>query len=229
MPSDALGAGDAAQRRARAQVWTIVVAAGSGRRFGADKLSVAVDGDRTVLDLSVEIARRAGTGVVVVLRPDDPLLRATPVAGLTFVAGGDTRSASARNGLAAVPQNADVILIHDAARPLAGVEVYHRVIDAVLDGAPAVVPVVPVVDTIRTVDGSVLDRDTLRAVQTPQGFAAAALRAAHARGGEATDDAALVADLGHEVVLVDGDLRSLKVTRPVDIAFVTALLEDPEA
>lgn len=210
-------------------MWTIVVAAGSGRRFGADKLSVALVGDRTVLDLSVETARRVGNGVVVVLRADDPLLHATPVAGLAFVAGGDSRSASARRGLAAVPDTADVILIHDAARPLADVAVYRRVIDAVLDGAAAVVPVVPVVDTIRAVDGRVVDRDELRAVQTPQGFAASALRDAHARGGEATDDAALVADLGHDVVLVEGDLRSLKVTRPVDIAFITALLEDPEA
>ena len=212
-----------------ADVWTIVVAAGSGQRFGADKLSVVIDGDRTVLDVSVETAMQASSGVVVVLRPDDPLLHATPVAGIRFVAGGSTRSESARAGLAAVPGDAQVILIHDAARPLAGLDVYERVIAAVRDGAAAVVPVVPVVDTIRATDGALVDRDTLRAVQTPQGFAAAALRDAHAAGGEATDDAALLAERGHDVVLVDGDLRSLKITRPVDIAFITALLEDPEA
>ncbi|MEM7286578.1 MAG: 2-C-methyl-D-erythritol 4-phosphate cytidylyltransferase [Actinomycetota bacterium] len=212
-----------------ADVWTIVVAAGSGRRFGADKLSVAIDGDRTVLDVSVETALQASSGVVVVLRADDPLLHAPPAEGLTFVAGGDSRSESARNGLAVVPETADVILIHDAARPLAGLDVYERVISAVRGGAAAVVPAVPVVDTIRTTEGDVVDRDRLRAVQTPQGFAAGPLREAHARGGDATDDAALVAALGHDVVVVDGDLRSLKVTRPVDIAFVRALLEDPEA
>ena len=212
-----------------ADVWTIVVAAGSGQRFGADKLSVAIDGERTVLDVSVETALDASAGVVVVLRGDDPLLHATPAQGLRFVAGGATRSESARAGLAAVPDDAAVILIHDAARPLAGVDVYARVVAAVRDGAAAVVPVVPVVDTVRKVDGALVDRDQLRAVQTPQGFAAGPLREAHAAGGEATDDAALVAALGHDVVLVDGDLRSLKITRPVDIAFITALLEDPEA
>ncbi len=212
-----------------ADVWTIVVAAGSGRRFGADKLGVAVDGDRTVLDLSVETALEASTGVVVVLRPDDPLLHATPAPGLRFVAGGDSRSASARNGLDAVPDDATVILVHDAARPLAGLDVYRRVIDAVRSGAAAVVPAVPVVDTIRSLDGEIVDRDRLRAVQTPQGFDAGALRAAYAEGGDATDDAQLVAQMGHEVVVVDGDVRSLKVTRPVDIAFVSALMEDSEA
>ncbi len=212
-----------------ADVWTIVVAAGSGRRFGADKLSVAIDGDRTVLDVSIETALEASAGVVVVVRSDDPLLFATPVSRLRFVAGGETRSASARNGIDAVPDDAAVILIHDAARPLAGLDVYQRVIEAVRSGAAAVVPAVPVVDTIRTVDGDVVDRDHLRAVQTPQGFAAGALRAAHTSGAEATDDAQLVAALGHDVVVVEGDLRSLKVTRPVDIAFVKALLEDPEA
>lgn len=205
-----------------------MVAAGSGQRFGTDKLSVVIDGDRTVLDVSVETAMQAGTGVVVVLRADDPLLHATPAPGLRFVAGGATRSESARAGLAAVPDDAGVILIHDAARPLAGLDVYERVIAAVRDGAVAAVPVVPVVDTIRTADGALVDRDTLRAVQTPQGFAAGPLREAHAAGGEATDDAALLADRGHDVVLVDGDLRSLKITRPVDIAFITALLDDPE-
>ena len=212
-----------------ADVWTIVVAAGSGRRFGADKLGVAIDGDRTVLDVSVQAALEASSGVVVVLRPDDPLLLTTPAAGLRFVAGGDSRSASARNGIDAVPADAAVILIHDAARPLAGADVYRRVIDTVRDGAAAVVPAVPVVDTIVTVDGNVVDRDLLRAVQTPQGFDAKVLRDAHASGAEATDDAQLVAALGHDVVVVEGDLRSLKVTRPVDIAFVKALLEEPQA
>ena len=206
-----------------------MVAAGSGRRFGADKLSVAIDGDETVLDRSVATALDVSAGVVVVLRADDPLLVATPAAGVTFVAGGATRAESVRRGLAAVPETATVILVHDAARPLADAAVYRRVIDAIEAGAVAAVPVVPVVDTIRTVEGELVDRDRLRAVQTPQGFRAEVLREAHATSRDATDDAALVADAGHEVVLVEGDLRSLKVTRPTDIAVIRALLEEDSA
>lgn len=207
-------------------VWTVVVAAGSGSRFGADKLNVAIDGDATVLDRSLLTATEMSAGVVVVLRADDPTLLATPTDGLAFVAGGATRAESVRNGLAAVPADAGIILVHDAARPLADAAVYRRVIAAIESGAAAAVPVVPVVDTIRTVDGDLVDRDRLRAVQTPQGFRADVLRQAHASRQEATDDAALVADAGHDVVLVEGDLRSLKVTRPTDIAVIRAYLEE---
>ena len=208
-------------------VWTIVVAAGSGRRFGADKLSVALSGDETVFDLSVAEAVHHSDGTVVVVAGDSPLLFGKPAAGVRFVAGGGSRSASARNGLAAVPDDTAIVLIHDAARPLADAGVYGRVIDAVRGGAAAVIPTIPVVDTIRAVDGGVVDRDALRAVQTPQGFLASVLREAHATQNEATDDAALVEALGHEVVLVDGDVRNLKITRPADIAMARALIDEP--
>lgn len=206
-------------------VWTIVVAAGTGSRFGADKLSVVLEGDESVLDRSVTTAADESDGVVVVVAADSPMLKLTARAGLIFVAGGPSRSASARNGLAAVPDDAEVILIHDAARPLADAALYRRVIDAVRAGAAAAIPVVPVVDTIRSVAGGVIDRDQLRAVQTPQAFAARALRQAHADAPEATDDAALVEALGHPVVLVDGDVRNLKITRPADIAMARALID----
>lgn len=208
-------------------VWTVVVAAGSGRRFGADKLSVALRGNDTVLDMSISEAMRHSDGTVVVVGAGSPMLLGTPVAGLTFVAGGSSRSASARNGLAAVPEDATIILIHDAARPLADEGVYRRVIDAVRAGAVAVIPAIAVVDTIRAVDGAVVDREALRAVQTPQGFAAHALRYAHGTQAEATDDAALVEALGHRVVLVDGDVRNLKITRSADIAMARALIDEP--
>ena len=98
-----------------------------------------------------------------------------------------------------------------------------RVIAAVLAGADAAVPVVPVVDTIRSVDGHVVDRDRLRAVQTPQGFRRAALVSAHAEAADATDDASLVEAAGGKVVLVEGDARNLKITTPLDLSIAEAL------
>ncbi len=206
-------------------VWTIVVAAGSATRFGSNKLDLALDGHVTVLDHSMTVAMAASDGVVLVTRNDDSVLQGEEPPEVRRVAGGATRSESVRNGLTAVPVDADVVMVHDAARPLAGVELYQRVMDAVCAGAEAAVPVVPVVDTIRSVDGAAVDRDTLRAVQTPQGFRAESLRAAHGQGHEATDDATLVEALGHRVVLVAGDVRNLKITRPDDIHMARALFE----
>jgi 2-C-methyl-D-erythritol 4-phosphate cytidylyltransferase len=127
-----------------------------------------------------------------------------------------------------VPDEATVVLVHDGARPLASVELYRRVIDAVAGGADVVVPVVAVVDTIRSVDGGVVDRDQLRAVQTPQGFRAAVVRAAHAEAAEATDDAALAEALGATVTLVEGETTNLKITRPVDLVVARSYLEDSD-
>jgi 2-C-methyl-D-erythritol 4-phosphate cytidylyltransferase len=210
-----------------AGIWTVVVAGGSGQRFGADKLAVVLRDDETVLDMSVAKALAHSAGVVVVVPADSVLLRLRPANRLTFVPGGHSRAESARNGLASVPVEADTILVHDAARPLADGAIFERVIDAVGAGAAAVVPVIPVVDTIRHVGGGVIDRDGLRSVQTPQGFRAQVLRDAHAGGAQATDDASLVEALGHEVVLVDGEVRNLKITRPADIALARALLDEP--
>jgi 2-C-methyl-D-erythritol 4-phosphate cytidylyltransferase len=120
-----------------------------------------------------------------------------------------------------------VVLVHDGARPLADTALFSRVIAAVRAGADAVVPVVPVVDTIRSLDGGAVDRSRLVAVQTPQGFRAEALRAAHRGGGEATDDATLVEAIGGKVVLVDGDRRNLKITEPDDLVVARALAGGP--
>src|SRR5690606_20284537 len=136
--------------------------------LGADAV---VRGGGTVLERSRAAARGAVDAVVVVVPAEH--VGEPEVAGLgadAVVAGGATRADSVRAGLAAVPGDAEVVLVHDAARPLASTELFERVRDAVLGGAGAVVPVVPVVDTIRHVDGGVVDRDQLRAVQTPQGF-----------------------------------------------------------
>ena len=205
-------------------VWCIVVAAGSGRRFGGAKQFELLDGER-VVDRRVRFAAACCEGVVLVVPPELVSSPAVRVDGATsVVAGGATRAASVRSGLAVVPESARVILVHDAARPAASPELFHRVVDAVLGGADAVVPVVPVVDTIRRTDGTVVDRDDLRAVQTPQGFASAALRAAHADGDDASDDAALVQAAGGRLRLVDGEPRNLKLTGPDDLVVLRAFL-----
>lgn len=165
------------------------------------------------------------------------------------VAGGPTRQASVAAGLAAltslVEQTSDevsVVLVHDAARPLAPPSLIARVIDAVLDGHAAVVPGLPVTDTIKRVSagGSVepvletVPRADLRAVQTPQGFSAELLRRAHEtfasdaldESTSASDDAGLVERLGERVWVVAGDERAAKITTPRDLAVATLLLED---
>ena len=199
-------------------VWTIVVAGGSGQRFGKPKQFEDLGG-RRVLDWAVAAASDASDGVVLVL-PAANVDRSNPLE----VAGGATRSESVRNGLAAVPENATVVCVHDAARPFASSRVFAAVIGAVAGGADAAVPGVPVVDTIKVVaaDGTVMstpDRSTLVAVLTPQAFRAASLRAAHAAGAEGTDDAALVERLGGKVVVVPGEPRNRKITEPNDLAW----------
>jgi 2-C-methyl-D-erythritol 4-phosphate cytidylyltransferase len=123
--------------------------------------------------------------------------------------------------LDAVPPEAHIVIVHDAARPFAAPAVFEAVVAAVRDGADGAVPGVPLADTIKRVaDGRVvatLDRSELVAVQTPQAFAAAALRRAHAAGGEATDDAALVEAAGGVVVVVPGDPANTKITRRSDL------------
>ena len=210
-----------------------MVAAGEGRRFGGAKQFRTLGG-KPVVDWAVHCAARWSQGVVVVLPesrtagPDAWSLSSTAPAAaapeLLTVAGGASRSESVRCGLARVPDDADVVLVHDGARPLAGDDVFERVIIAVQEGADAAIPVVAVTDTIRNSDGTPADRRQLVAVQTPQGFRADALRRAHARGGEATDDAALVEAAGGSVVTVDGDSRNLKITAPHDVAMAEALL-----
>jgi 2-C-methyl-D-erythritol 4-phosphate cytidylyltransferase len=208
-------------------IWTIVLAAGSGSRFGRiipkqyDQL-----GGRRVLDWSVSAAREVSDGVVLVVPPeheedDEPTVDA-------MVVGGSERSDSVRRGLDVIPDSATVILVHDAARPLATAELYRQVIRAVRSGADGAVPALPVVDTIKEIaDGRVvktLPRRTLVAVQTPQGFRADALRDAHATGDDATDDAALIEQGGGSVTVVDGEAENFKITVPADLDRAEALL-----
>lgn len=206
-------------RRPGEVIWTIVVAAGSGTRFGGPKQFETL-GDRRVIDWAVTVARESSDGVVVVLPPDV----AEKEGG---VPGGTTRSESVRRGLAAVPGNATIICVHDAARPFANEDDFARVIDAVTDGADGAVPAIPVADTIKVVDdtGQVVRtpaRGSLRAVQTPQAFRAGMLRRAHAGLGEGTDDATLVEAEGGKVVVVDGDVLNRKITTREDLEWARA-------
>lgn len=201
------------------QVWAIVVAAGSGHRYGGAKQYEPLGG-RRVIDWSLAAAVDASDGVVAVVAPDEA---DEPAADAT-VTGADTRSGSVRAGLAAVPDDAEVIVVHDAARPLASAALFAAVIDAVRAGADAALPGVPVVDTLRHVDGSPVDRDQLVAVQTPQAFAAARLRAVHADAPEATDDASLVEAAGGTVVVVAGEPDNAKITSPGDLLVAEARL-----
>jgi 2-C-methyl-D-erythritol 4-phosphate cytidylyltransferase len=201
------------------EVWTIVVAAGSGLRFGSAKQFERL-GDRRVVDWAVDEARRHSLGVVTVVpsgNAKEP----------HEVEGGATRSESVRRGLAAVPEEATIILVHDAARPFASASVFHRVIGAVVDGADAAVPGIPVTDTIKQVNESDVvvgtpRRETLRAVQTPQAFRASSLRRAHAAGGEGTDDATLVENNGGEVRVVEGEHVNRKITAVDDLEWARA-------
>lgn len=208
-------------------VWTIVVAAGSGSRFGRAKQYERL-GDRRVLDWALAAARGVSEGVVLVVPPDSAGRREAGVDAV--VPGGTTRSESVRAGLAAVPGEADVILVHDAARPLASAALFEAVVAAVRGGADAAIPGVPVANTVKRVDGArvieTLDRSDLIEVQTPQGFAAAALRAAHAGEPEATDDAGLIETAGGRVVVVAGEPSNLKLTHPHDLAVARSLVED---
>jgi len=194
-----------------------VVGGGTGERFGSAKQYERI-GDARIIDMARTTAEACSDGVVVVVPAAD-------VGREHGIAGGETRSASVRNGLAAVPPDADIICVHDAARPLATCDLFRAVIDAVADGADGAVPGVPVTDTIKIVerDGPIVtvrstpERESLVAVQTPQAFRAATLRAAHASGEDATDDAALVEQVGGRVVVVPSDATNRKITDRDDL------------
>jgi len=205
----------------------IVAAAGSGLRLGADlpKALVPLAG-RPLVCWAVQTLLDGGVDEVVVAVPaaEESRFQAALPSGIRLLHGGATRTASVRAALAAVT-DADVVLIHDAARPLTPPDVVARVLAALAAGAPAVVPVLPVVDTVVVVEGEAITdavpRATLRRVQTPQGFDRAALVAAYAAlddDAELTDDAAVVRAAGHPVATVAGDERAAKVTVAHDLA-----------
>ncbi|HSP37398.1 MAG TPA: 2-C-methyl-D-erythritol 4-phosphate cytidylyltransferase [Frankiaceae bacterium] len=215
-------------------VAVVVPAAGRGERLGAGgPKALRLIAGRTLLQHAVDRLHRARTvDLVVVAVPPGEQDRLAAELGVRTVAGGADRQASVAAALAALPVDVHVVLVHDAARPFAPPSLVDAVAEAVLAGAPAVVPGLPVVDTIKRVDlaGRVLEtprRDTLRAIQTPQGFRRDVLEAAHRhdRGAHpATDDAGLVELLGEPVLVIPGHEDAFKVTRPADLGRAEALL-----
>jgi 2-C-methyl-D-erythritol 4-phosphate cytidylyltransferase len=205
---------------------SIVVAAGGGVRFGAAKQFVKLGGV-SVVERAVGVASEATDAVVVVV-PAGSSWR--PVAPVRAAIGGATRSASVRAGLATLPDDVDIVVVHDAARPLASRALFAAVVDAVRAGADGAIPVLPIVDTVKRVDGDLVvgtvPRDDLVVVQTPQAFRADVLRRAHATDAHGTDDAALVEAAGGKVVTVPGDPRNVKLTVAYDLEFLRAMLDD---
>jgi 2-C-methyl-D-erythritol 4-phosphate cytidylyltransferase len=217
----------------------IVPAAGDGTRLGADrpKALVPLAGEPLVVHAVRGLRESEVVDRVVVVAPGsaEPDLAAALLpeweGWVSVVEGGATRQASVAAGIASLSPDHDLVLVHDAARSLVPPGVVVRVVDALLAGAPAVIPVLPVADTIKRVrKGRVLetvDRTELYAVQTPQGFRRDVLVAAHAgadRTAPATDDAALVERSGVEVCVVDGDPEAFKITRPLDLRIAEAVL-----
>lgn len=177
--------------------------------------------------------------LVVVAAPEDDVEAVTSMladqefsAEVVVVTGGPTRQDSVARALLGLPDDVDVVLVHDAARPLVPAEVVGSVVSAVRSGHPAVVPGLPVVDTIKQVDAAcdverTVDRESLRAIQTPQGFDRAVLQRAHAAAdldAVATDDAGLVERLGTRVHVVPGHEEAFKVTTPLDVVIAEAIL-----
>lgn len=215
-------------------VWAILVAAGRGERLGLDRpKAFAKLGDEPLL---AEPLRRLDASpwvdAIVLVAPsgwEEPAILLAEEEGCdkvrACVTGGETRSDSVRAGLAEVPADARVVLVHDAARPLLSDDVVERVLGPLSEGWDGVVPGLPVGDTLKRAgsDGGVQEtvaRDGLWAVQTPQAFTAEALRRAQANGGEATDCAGLVEAAGGRVKIVEGDPRLLKVTSTADLETV---------
>ncbi|MFJ6985296.1 MULTISPECIES: 2-C-methyl-D-erythritol 4-phosphate cytidylyltransferase [unclassified Streptomyces] len=225
----------------------VIPAAGRGVRLGpgAPKALRALGGTPLLIHAVRALAASRAVSLVVVVAPPDgtaevkSLLDAHALPDRTdflVVPGGDTRQQSVRLGLDALPPGHDIVLVHDAARPLVPVDTVDAVIEAVRDGAPAVVPALPLADTVKEVEPATTtgdpepvlatpDRSRLRAVQTPQGFDRATLLRAHRTVTEdVTDDASMVERLGLTVVVVPGHEEAFKVTRPLDLVLAEAVL-----
>ncbi len=201
--------------------WGIVVAAGSGSRFGGDK-HAAILGGVPLWRWAERLFAEVGLDGVVLVG-DVP-------AGIP---GGARRQDSVAAGLAAIPNSADIILVHDAARPLASKGMVCRLLEALaaIGEVAGAVPAVPIRDTIKRVSGNeikeTIDRAHLVAVQTPQAFKGEALRTAHAQiTSDVTDDSAMVEAIGGKVLVVDGEPRNIKVTFAADLAMAESLLTE---
>ncbi|MGA5149269.1 2-C-methyl-D-erythritol 4-phosphate cytidylyltransferase [Streptomyces griseoincarnatus] len=225
----------------------VIPAAGRGVRLGpgAPKALRALGGTPMLVHAVRAMADSRAVSLVVVVAPPDgagevkSLLDAHALPERTdvlVVPGGDSRQESVKRGLDALPEGYDIVLVHDAARPLVPVDAVDAVVEAVRDGAAAVVPALPLADTVKQVEPAAApgepeavvatpDRSRLRAVQTPQGFERATLVRAHETvTDEVTDDAGMVEQLGLTVVTVPGHEEAFKVTRPLDLVLAEAVL-----
>lgn len=227
----------------------VIPAAGRGVRLGpgAPKALRALGGTPMLIHAVRAMARSRAVSLVVVVAPPDGAAEVRHLLDehalpdrteIIVVPGGETRQESVRAGLHALPADVTSVLIHDAARPLVPVDTVDAVIEAVRDGAPAVVPALPLADTVKEVEPgkpgepepvvATPERARLRAVQTPQGFDLATLLRAHeaiaVSGDGATDDAGMVERTGVTVVVVPGHEEAFKVTRPLDLVLAEAVL-----
>ncbi len=220
-------------------VAAVVPAAGRGERLGpgGPKALRTLGGVPMLVHAVRSLSQARSVDLVVVAAPPDgvrevrSLLDSQEIAAdVHVVAGGEVRQESVRRALTALPPAVDIVLVHDAARPLAPGGLADAVVSAVRAGADAVVPGLPVVDTVKRVDGAemvveTLDRSMLRAVQTPQGFRRDVLARAHdQQGRDVTDDAGLVESLGVPVRVISGHPEAFKVTRPFDLVLAEAVI-----
>ena len=217
-----------------AVVGAIVPAAGLGVRLGpgAPKALRDLAGEPLLVHAvrGLRACPQIGPVVVAAPAPDvEEVARLLAAYDVLVVAGGAQRQDSVRLALAALPGEVDLVLVHDAARCLVPAPVVEAVVEALHAGAAAVIPVLPMSDTVKQVDGTrvvgTLDRAVLRAVQTPQGFRRDVLERAHAAScSAATDDAWLVEALGEVVSTVPGNDEGFKITRPLDLVLAEAVL-----
>ncbi|MFC4030222.1 2-C-methyl-D-erythritol 4-phosphate cytidylyltransferase [Streptomyces polygonati] len=220
----------------------VIPAAGRGLRLGpgAPKALRTLGGVPILVHAVRAMARARAVQVIVVVAPPEGVAEVRALldthglpdsTDIMVVAGGDVRQDSVRLGIAVLPEDVDVVLVHDAARPLVPVETVEAVVEAVRAGALAVVPGLPLADTVKSVDPETCEvtgtpqRALLRAVQTPQGFDRATLAKAHATvTQDVTDDASMVEQLGVPVLVVPGHEEAFKVTRPLDLVLAEAVL-----
>ena len=225
-----------AQLNPRGDVAVLVPAAGAGVRLGpgGPKALRLLAGESVLVHAVRRVAAAASVRLIVVAAPPGEVEAVrqllAPVAPVTVVAGGAERQQSVAAALAVVPAEVGIVLVHDAARALTPATLVEQVAAAVRSGRPAVIPVLPVVDTIKEVGpGEVvlgtIDRSALRSVQTPQGFRHDVLAAAHGAGLDPhTDDAGMVEKAGVPVTCVPGSELAMKITRPLDLILAEALL-----
>ena len=200
------------------RTWGIVLAAGGGSRFGGPKQFRSAGGRRLV-DLALATTTAVCDATVLVV-PSDRTWDGAEVD--VVVAGGVDRGGSVRRGLAAIPDEDGIVLVHQAANPLASVALCRTLLDAVRGGADAAAPGLRPVDLVRraagTRFGEVVGRDDLVLVQTPAAFRLPVLRKAHGSSADAVEDTALVTSIGHEIVIGPGDPQDMHVATPQDLA-----------